>query len=94
MKKSSHTHFDEVLSQCAPTPQTTPSHLSLHLPLIHICGGTHGFVSEHTSVTHCPPGNGFPIKPSRHLQVGPLFVTMHWALDPHIKSSQTKKNGV
>lgn len=77
MKKGSQTHLFVFGSQTAPIPQTTPSHRALHLPPIQTFGSTHGFVSEHTSGTHSPPGNGFPIKPSTHLHVGPEVVTIH-----------------
>lgn len=47
IKFGSQIHFPVVLSQVAPTPHTTPSHLSLHLPLIQTCGSEHGRVAEH-----------------------------------------------
>lgn len=66
-----HTHLSLAGSQLAPTPQTTPSQRRLQRPLMQILGPAHGTSGEHTSGEHCPPGNGLPMNPSIHLQVGP-----------------------
>lgn len=92
IKNGSHIHLFVFLSQVAPTPQTIPSHLSLQRPPIQMLGSTHGLAAEQTSGTHCPPGNGLPMKPSIHLQVGPATVAIHCAPRPQTKPSHTITN--
>lgn len=88
-KYGSQMHFPLAASQVAPMPQITPSHLCLQRPLMQTCGSAHGLLVEHWSVVQAPPGNGFPISPGGHLQVGPVLDTMHIAPWPHMYPSHS-----
>lgn len=83
MKNESHTHLFVFGSQWAPIPHTTPSHLCLQRPLMQMYGSVQGSDGEQRSLIQADPGNGFPTKPSKHLQEGPLLVGMHCAPSPH-----------
>lgn len=58
-------------------PQMMPWQRCLHRPLMHTLESSHGLLEEQKSLVHKPPGKGFPVKPSTHLQVGPSEVGMH-----------------
>lgn len=49
MKYGLHMHLFVAGSQDAPTPQTTPSHRRLHLPLMHTLGSAQGTSGEQIS---------------------------------------------
>lgn len=87
MNNGLQTHSFVSGLQLAPMPQKWSLHFSLHRPATQILGATQGLVLEQASGLQNPPANGFPIKPSGHLQVGPCGVTIHCASDPQIYPS-------
>ena len=85
MKPCPQIHWPVSLSHLAFKPQVFPWQASRQRPESQICPRwAHGFLNEHTTGEHTPPGNGFPIMPSRQTQTGPWFDTIHWAFCPHL----------
>lgn len=91
-KYGSHMHLLEDGSQWAPIPQIIPSHRCLQRPFMQTWVSAHESVFEHMSLVHCPPGKGFPMYPSLHLQVGSELVIMHWAPGAQMIFLHTEKS--